>query len=499
MVQGTMSNAGKSVLTAALCRIFARKGVRVVPFKSQNMSLNSFATPDGGEIGRAQAVQAAAAMTVPTVQMNPILLKPEAERRSQVVVLGKATGSATAREYYERKLELWPTVTASLDQLRAEADLVVIEGAGGPAEINLRAHEIVNMRVARYANAPVLLVGDIDRGGVFASLIGTMELLEREERALVKGYVINKFRGDPTLLDSGLETLLERTGVPTLGILPYYTDIHIPEEDSLGLPQGNGASECVVDVAVIQLPHIANFDDFDPLAREPGVGLRFVTSVGEFGHPDVVILPGSKTTIADITWLESSGLAASIRTHHHMGRPVIGICAGYQMLGESIVDAFGLEGRAGEIAGLGLLPVRTAFEASKVTVQVEARVTAPRGVLGLCSGVDVQGYEIHMGRTSGRNAAPFKTTRRSGSPVNDADGAISDDGLVLGTYMHGLFHNRALRRGILAQVAAWKGVTLPPGSEFDQDQEFNKLADFVEKNLDMARLAAATGLKDLWP
>ena len=313
MVQGTSSHAGKSVLATALCRIFAQDGFKVAPFKAQNMSLNSYATPDGGEIGRSQAVQAAAAMTVPRVEMNPVLLKPEDNRRSQVVVMGRPRAVASAREYYELKSGIWDEVTAALERLRVDLDVVVIEGAGSPAEVNLRQHDIVNMRIALHAGAPVLLVGDIDRGGVFAQLVGTMALLEPQERALVKGYVINKFRGDQSLLAPGPDYLLERTGIPVAGVLPYFLDIHIPEEDSLGLaPRPSDDGQASLDFAVMRLPHIANFDDFDPLVREPEVLLRYVSRAREFGHPDLVIIPGSKTTAADLEWLRAQGLAECI-------------------------------------------------------------------------------------------------------------------------------------------------------------------------------------------
>ena len=313
MVQGTSSHAGKSVIATALCRIFAQDGYQVAPFKAQNMSLNSYATPDGGEIGRSQAVQAAAALVAPRVEMNPVLLKPEGDRRSQVVLMGRPRAVASAREYHELKPRIWTRITSSLEQLRAEFDVVVIEGAGSPAEVNLKDHDIVNMRVALHANAPVLLVGDIDRGGIFAQLVGTMVLLELEERSLVCGLVINKFRGDPSLLTSGLDFLHERTGVPVAGVVPFFNDIHIPEEDSVGLgADAESESDDAIDVAVMRLPHIANFDDFDPLRHEAGVRVRYVGRASEFGDPDLVVIPGSKTTVADLDWLRAQGLDAQI-------------------------------------------------------------------------------------------------------------------------------------------------------------------------------------------
>ncbi|MDA1258749.1 MAG: cobyric acid synthase, partial [Chloroflexi bacterium] len=376
MVQGTGSHVGKSVLTAALCRVFARDGFKVAPFKAQNMALNSFATPDGGEIGRSTAVQAEAAGVDPTVDMNPVLLKPESERSSQVVVLGRPDGTSDAVGYFGRTGKLWPIVTGALDRLRAEYDVVVIEGAGSPAEINLRDREIVNMAVATYAQSPVLLVADIDRGGVFASLVGTMELLEPEEAKLVRAFVINKFRGDQSILDPGLVMLEERTGVPTAGVLPYYTDIHIPEEDALYLesegrdtPAGYDGGGAVLDVAIVRLPHIANFDDFDPLRREPAVSVRFVTGPAGLDAADLIILPGTKTTASDLAWLRSSGLADAIVRLRRAGKPIIGICGGFQMLGERISDPTGHESREAEVQALGLLPVVTEFSPDKSTEQ----------------------------------------------------------------------------------------------------------------------------------
>lgn len=497
MVQGTSSHAGKSILATALCRIFAQDGYQVAPFKAQNMSLNSFVTPDGGEIGRSQAVQAAAAIVEPQVEMNPVLLKPEAEARSQVVVMGRPQARKSAREYYELKQQLWPTITSSLDALRREYDVVVIEGAGSPAEINLKQYDIVNMRVARYAQAPVLLVGDIDRGGVFAQIVGTMVLLEPEERALVTGHVINKFRGDPSLLTSGLHLLEEHTGAPAIGVLPYFFDIHVPEEDSLGLlPRTLSDKETIVDVAVMRLPHIANFDDFDPLRHEHGVRVRFVRSVDEFGQPDLVVIPGSKTTVDDLDWLRSQGLADRIIGARKAGTPVMGICAGFQMLGRELRDPDGVESDRPGTRGLGLLPTRTAFQSDKVTHQVTARVMAGRGLLGGCRGAPLTGYEIHMGVSPEESPmGPFAIETRSGLSTESSDGAIDDEGMTLGTYMHGLFHNRELRRSVLEFAAGRRGVALPPFSDgVDLDTEYDKLAALVREHLDMAHVRRAMGL-----
>ncbi len=497
MVQGTSSHAGKSVLAAALCRIFAQDGYEVAPFKAQNMSLNSYATPDGGEIGRSQAVQAAAAMTAPKVEMNPVLLKPEGDSRSQIVVMGRPKSVASAREYYDLKPTIWETVTSALDTLRADYDVVVIEGAGSPAEVNLKKQDIVNMRVALHADAPVLLVGDIDRGGVFAQLVGTMVLLEPEERALVKGHVINKFRGDPSLLTSGLGFLEERTGVPVAGVIPHFSDIHIPEEDSLGLTaELEGDDDAVIDVVVIRLPHIANFDDFDPLRHEPGIRVRYVGRAEEFGAPDLVIIPGSKTTMDDLDWLRAQGLAERIMVARGSGTPVIGICAGYQMLGERLLDPNRVESSREEARGLGLLPTSTTFLGDKSTHQVKGRVADGRGILRGCPGAEVAAYEIHMGVTSGDvPSRPFLMETRSGGRVDMPDGALDEEGLTLGTYLHGLFHNRAVRRSILEYAARRKGVTLPDaGEDVEPGAEYDKLAALVREHLDMDLVYRVTGL-----
>ena len=466
MVQGTSSHAGKSILATALCRIFAQDGYQVAPFKAQNMSLNSYVTPDGGEIGRSQAVQAAAAMIVPTVEMNPILLKPEANARSQVVVMGRPVTTTKARGYYRMKQTLWGTVTSALDRLRLAYDVVVIEGTGSPVEINLKQHDIVNMRVARYASAPVLLVADIDRGGVFAQIVGTMVLLEPEERELVAGHVVNKFRGDPSLLTPGFEMLKPHTDAPVLGVLPYYFDIQIPEEDSLGLePDASSETNPLVDIAVMRLPQIANFDDFDPLRHEPGMRMRYVRSPEDFGQPDLIIIPGSKSTVDDLNWLRSTGLAARLLASRESGTPVIGICAGFQMLGRELRDPDGVESTQLLTRGLGLLPTSTTFQADKVTHQVAAQVIDARGLLNGCEGASLTAYEIHMGVSSGETVAgPFMVNTRSGEIATASDGALDADGLTLGTYMHGLFHNRAVRRSVLEFVARRKGIVLPPAS-----------------------------------
>ena len=498
MIQGTASSAGKSLLVAALCRIFRQDGVRVAPFKAQNMSLNSFVTREGNEMGRAQVVQAQAAGLEPHVDMNPILLKPEQDDRSQVVVMGKPWATLAAGEYYRRKDELWSLVTAALDRLRERYDLVVIEGAGSPAEINLRESDIVNMAVARYTRAPVLLVGDIDRGGVFASLVGTMVLLEEDERQLIKGFVINKFRGDLRLLQPGLSMLEERAGVPVLGVVPFIRDLQIAEEDSVALDgvsrtgdRGQGIRD-KVDIAVIRLPRISNFDDFDALALEEGVQVRFVDGPDRLGHPQAVILPGTKSTIADLLWLRRVGLARAICELAEKGIPVVGICGGYQMLGRTISDPSGVESAEGQVEGLGLLLVDTIFEAVKATYQARARIETDRGFFAEIEGQEIEGYEIHMGHSRGGEPT-FRLLARGDQPVDAPDGAVDERGRVFGTYLHGLFDNPNLRRAWLQSLgwdAAFSGLSMAEVRE----REYDRLAQQVRESLDMERVYPIAGL-----
>jgi adenosylcobyric acid synthase len=493
MLQGTASGVGKSLLTAALCRILARQGYRVAPFKAQNMSLNAAVTADGGEIGRAQAAQAEAAGIEPTVDMNPILLKPEADDRSQVVVRGVATGSCSFREYGRRRAALLPVVEESLVRLRQAHDLVVIEGAGSPAEINLNEGEIVNMRVARLAEAPVLLVGDIDRGGVFAAFVGTLALLPEPDRARVAGFIVNKFRGDHTLLGPGLDILLARTGLPTFGVVPYLEPGLFPAEDSLDLDSVPVASDAdQLDLAVVRLPRIANFDDVEPLAREPGVRVRYVRTAAELGRPDLVVLPGSKCTIADLQWLRAVGLDRAMLEAARGGTPVLGLCGGYQMLGVALHDPDGVESPLATAAGLGLLDVTTVFAPTKATVRVRARVTAAHGLLAGAAGLEIAGYEIHAGRSdAGGEARPFTVLTRGGQSTGEPEGAMSADGAVLGTYLHGIFASAALRRALLAGLAHRKGITpdLRWGTRQAPGARYDRLADAVAAALDLSALA----------
>jgi len=474
MVQGTASNVGKSVLVTALCRIFKDNGFTVAPFKAQNMSLNSFVTPDGGEIGRAQAVQAEAAGINPSVEMNPILLKPEGNGRSQVVVNGRPQMSTTAADYYGLKSQLWPAVTGALDKLRSHYEIIVIEGAGSPAEVNLARDEIVNMRLARHCRAPVLLVGDIDRGGVFASLLGTLWLLSPEELRLVRGLVINKFRGDLALLEPGIRILEEKANIPVAGVIPYFKDI-----------------------AVIRMPHISNFDDFDPLAKEKGVRVRYVKSIKNLGSPDLIILPGSKTTVADLDWLRESGLADRTTKLCQQGVFVIGICGGYQMLGRYIDDPDQVESTVLWREGLDLLPITTTFLPTKETHQVKGNVVSYRGLFARTRGIGFEGYEIHMGRTeSDEEGNAFRLRERSGEPCDVFDGYLDSNGRVLGTYIHGLFGNKKLRRAILRQIAQSKGQRLSFNNDNDQrEDEYDKLADLIRNSLDIDLIYTIAGLK----
>ena len=495
MVQGTASGVGKSLLVTAFCRIFARAGYRVAPFKSQNMALNAAVTLGGGEIGRAQAAQADAAGIEATVDMNPILLKPEPGYRSQVVVRGRAITSVTWHEYQRMQAELLPIVAESLARLRRAWDLVIIEGAGSPAEINLRDSDIVNMRVARMAEASVLLVGDIDRGGVFAALLGTLALLDLPDRARIGGLIVNRFRGDETVLAPGLAELSTRSGVPVLGVVPYLESPLVPSEDSLDLDdRSRWGAPGAIDVAVVRLPLISNFDDFEPLAAEPGVRVRFVRGADEIGGADVIVLPGSKSTVSDLRWLFASGLAHAIQRAAAEGRPVIGVCGGYQMLGEAVHDPERVESDTVTTMALGLLPVATTFVPGKTTVRVRARVGRASGPFSGAAGRVLAAYEIHSGRTSPSSPTPFTIVERSGGPVHDADGAVGATGAVVGTYLHGLFANDSVRRALLESLAERKGITADPRWGTPAGDRYEHLADAVARAVDVAAVAKLAGL-----
>ncbi len=485
MIQGTSSSVGKSLLVAGLCHLFARRGVKVTPFKAQNMSNNAAVCPDGSEIGRAQAVQALACGLEPHVDMNPVLIKPEADSRAQVVVMGRPWKTLDAREYYPKKDILWKEVTGALDRLRAQYELVIIEGAGSAAELNLRNGDIVNMAVASYADAPVLLAGDIDRGGIFAQLIGTVWLLEPEERERVKGLIVNKFRGDISLFSDGVHILEEKSRVPVLGVVPYLHDLFIPEEDAVALenPFAKPVSfDEALEIVVVHLPRIANFDDFDPLAREPGVRVRYVDDPGQIGAPAAMIIPGTKSTVNDLAWLRSRGFDRAIREYAQKGGAVVGICGGYQMLGKVIRDPMHVESKLDSLPGLGLLTIETVFAGDKATHQANAQLHNGPGWFAELEGQTVTGYEIHMGRTQGMS--PFlELTERNGQSVQVADGATSKDGKIWGCYLHGLFANENFRRAWLADLG-WKGnrasETANPFAA-----SLARLADTLEASLNM--------------
>ena len=492
MVQGTASSVGKSLLVTGLCRLLHRSGLRVAPFKSQNMALNAHVTLDGREIGRAQAVQAEAAGVAATVDMNPILLKPEGDARSQVVLLGRSAGSMSAREYHEHKPELRRIVAECLQRLREEYEVVVIEGAGSPAEINLRERDIVNMHVARIADAPVILVGDIDRGGVFAALVGTMELLEPDERARVAGFVINKFRGDMSLLKPGLDFLEQRTGVPVVGVVPYVPRLRIADEDSVSLDarrRRGAAGPDELEVAVVCLPRISNYDDVQALEHEPGVVVRFVERADDVAGADVVIVPGTKSTIADLSWLRETGLAAALTLRASRGGPILGICGGCEILGERIEDPDHVESTETGTEGLGLLPIQTHFERTKTTARVVAR-SLNRGFFGgdISNRATFEGYEIHMGRvaTTRRDVAAFEITERGGRRECAGDGAVDTSGAVVGTMIHGLLEDSELRSAILRALRRRRGLPEPTSTAQmpTRDAEYDRLAKVLGESLD---------------
>ena len=483
MVQGTMSNVGKSLMTAGLCRIFRQDGFRVAPFKSQNMALNSFITRQGDEIGRAQVMQAEAAGIEPSVLMNPILLKPVSDSGSQVIVNGRVVGQMPAAEYYRLKPRLVPDIQKAYQELSSQFDVIVLEGAGSPAEINLKQQDIVNMGMAKMAKSPVLLVGDIDRGGVFASLYGTLTLLDPEEQDLVKGLVINKFRGDVELLRPGLRMLEQLAQKPVLGVVPY-TRLDLDEEDSLAETLERKSVPSLVDVAVIRLPHLSNFTDFSALGQIEGVSVRYVTSPRQLEEPDLVILPGTKNTIGDLIWLRSCGLEAAVLRLAGRQVPVIGVCGGYQMLGEQLLDPLGIEA-GGEIRGIGLLPGCTVFEQEKVRTRVTGKVGQLGGIFRNLSGAEFEGYEIHMGHTAS-DASAF-------SQIQTLEGAESADGgcreNVYGTYVHGLFDSAQVSQKIAEALFQAKGldtsgVVAKDPKEYKEEQ-YDRLADLLRQSLDM--------------
>jgi len=485
MVQGTMSGAGKSLLCAALCRIFAQDGYRAAPFKSQNMALNSHVTRDGLEMGRAQAVQAQAAGVEPDVRMNPVLLKPSSDTGSQVIVLGEVRGHMSAAEYFRYKRQLFPEVLAAYDSLAAEHDVVVIEGAGSPAEINLRADDIVNMGLALRVGAPVLLAGDIDRGGVFAQLYGTVALLQPEERERIAGLVINKFRGDLEILRPGLSLLEEKTGKRVLGVVPYLK-VDVDDEDSLAPRLGREDVHKPLDAAVIRLPRISNFTDFAPLEEHPQIGVRYVDDPRKLGSPDLVVLPGTKSTGGDLLWLRQNGLEAAILKLAAAGTPVLGVCGGYQMLGEAVHDRSGVEhGAGGSIRGMGLLPVETTFLPEKTRTRVRGETAS-----GPLAGARLEGYEIHMGSTQVRGE-PFCRLEDGRE-----DGCVR--GSVWGTYLHGLFDSGELTQKLAELLCRRKGLRAESARAVShaayQQGQLDLLADGVRQALDMREIYRIMGM-----
>lgn len=479
MVQGTMSGAGKSLLCAGLCRVFAQDGLKVAPFKSQNMALNSYVTRNGLEMGRAQVVQAQAAGIEPDVRMNPILLKPSSDIGSQVIVNGEVRGQMSATEYFAMKRQLIPDILEAYNSLAEENDVIVIEGAGSPAEINLRTDDIVNMGMAELVDAPVLLAGDIDRGGVFAQLYGTVALLEPQEQARIGGLIINKFRGDEAILRPGLTMLEEKTGIPVLGVVPYLR-VNVDDEDSLAPCLENQDAKKPLDIAVIRLPRISNFTDFSLLDEHPAMGVRYVQSVRELGNPDLVILPGTKSTLSDLLWLRQNGLEAAVCKLAHAGVPVLGICGGYQMLGQSLSDPYGTEG-GGEMHGMGLLPIDTVFDSQKTRTRMQAKVVALD-----FEGAQLDGYEIHTGKTTVHGDA--FCILENGQP----DGCVN--GNVFGTYLHGLFDTGSLTQKLAEFLCQRKGISCeqaaPVSHRAYQEQQFDLLADGIRRALDMQKIYA---------
>ena len=500
MFQGTSSHVGKSILTAAFCRTFARKGCKVVPFKAQNMALNSFVTPDGGEMGRAQVAQAEAAMLVPETDMNPVLLKPVGNSRSQVIIRGVPVGTMSASEYHlSYSVKAFEAVKEALQRLDEEYELIVLEGAGSPAEVNLKDTDIVNMRVAKYLNAPVFLVADIDRGGSLDALVGTLELLEPEERDLVKGLIINKFRGDPHLFEPAVTFLEEKTGKPVIGVMPYIDDLGIDEEDSVSLAEKPlRPEEADIKIGVLLTPRISNFTDFDALASERDVSLYYVKDAAALAEADVLILPGSKNTTEDLLYLRLSGLEEAVKSVQRRGIPIVGICGGYQMLGRSLADPHRVESDRELVQGMGLLPMETVFTGTKLTAQVCCA----------CNGLDVfgqkitvtrmLGYEIHMGQTTFTDDVMlvFELTERKGRPCNEIVGAASVNAMIFGTYVHGLFDNDEFRNAFLNALRRHKGLApLTNRGNYRQkkDECYDRLADLTEASLDMDAVYAVLG------
>lgn len=490
MIQGTMSNAGKSLLTAGLCRIFKQDGYKTAPFKSQNMALNSYITDDGLEMGRAQAVQAEAAGIAPDVRMNPILLKPTTDVGSQVIVNGKSIGNMKAVQYFSYKKQLIPEIISAYKSLSAQNDIIVIEGAGSPAEINLKQEDIVNMGMAAMAGSPVLLAADIDRGGVFAQLYGTVMLLEPEERARIKGLIINKFRGDKTILDPGIDMIEKLCGIPVVGVVPFM-DVEIEDEDSLSERLKGNGRRGLVTIAVIRLKRISNFTDFSVLSENPYVALRYVEDVSQLENPDMVIIPGSKSTMEDLLWMRQSGMEAAVLKLADKGVPIFGICGGYQILGEELADEDGAESTKPHtrMRGMGLLKTETTFDREKTTTRVKGRFGNLGGMLSPLSGMEVEGYEIHMGCTVVKegNATSLLREYQAGSAIEKQDGCCREN--IYGTYLHGVFDAPGVASALIGALLAPKGIKLEDASEITREEQkefqYNKLAAKLRESLSM--------------
>lgn len=491
MLQGTASSVGKSVLTAAFCRIFKEDGWRSVPFKSQNMALNSFITEEGLEMGRAQVFQAEAAGITPKACMNPILLKPTGEKNAQVIVNGKVYGNMNAAEYHAFKPQLKDTIYEAFQEVQKDSDVVVIEGAGSPAEINLKQNDLVNMGMAAMVDAPVLLIGDIDRGGVFASIYGTIMLLEEEERKRIKGILINKFRGDLEILKPGLKQLEELTGLPVLGVIPY-GGFDIEEEDGEAERLKRvEQKETTLDIRVLRLPRISNFTDFHWLETHPSVCLTYIDKAEEVGTPDLLIIPGTKNTLADLAFLKEKGIVEEILKVRCQGTMIAGICGGFQMLGTKLLDPEGVESQIGELEGIGLLDVETTFFPEKITTQAKGEVLAGCFYDGMPA-IQVGGYEIHMGKTRiNSNVNPFAMIiDETGVPIR-ADGAVSEDGKVWGTYLHGIFDHEIFNRELLGFIADQeKGKAMVERESFIEykEKQYKLLAETVRESVDMQRI-----------
>ncbi|MCY7366590.1 MAG: cobyric acid synthase CobQ [Chamaesiphon sp.] len=486
MVVGTTSHAGKSLMTAAICRLLVRQGFKVTPFKGQNMALNAYITADGKEMGHAQAVQAWAAKIEPRIEMNPILLKPQGDMTSQVILMGEAVGRVQAADYYRDYFDRgWAAITDCLDKLATEFDYIVCEGAGSPAEINLKHRDLTNMRVATYLQANTVLVADIDRGGVFAHIVGTLELLEPEERALIKGFVINKFRGQRSLLESGITWLEQRTGIPVIGVIPMLDQV-FPAEDSLDLLERRSRKpNADLTIGVVRFPRISNFTDFDPIDAEPTVNLKYITNKDELNNCDAVILPGSKTTIADLHWLRQTGIAESIPNYLTNGGTIMGICGGFQMLGTTLADPTGIEGIAGEYPGLNLLPLQTTISDVKTTRQRATTSNYPH------QGISIAGYEIHQGTTQWHseqaNIAEYEQLF-----TDQTLGIVDQQRTLWGTYLHGIFDNGKWRRNWLNHIRSRQNLAPItneiPDYSTQREEIFDQLADSIAEYLDLSKL-----------